>query len=284
MADVSHAEPESQSLPGLLRALLRDPYWRFAFCAAPVVCVAGAFWFGHTRDTRIAYGVGIAIVLIVMLYFKLANDFASTETIGLIAGWGRAHGLTFDEAPDVGRGTPLLRDGDVQFAEDGLVGTQLGSPLLLCHYTYTVSAHTDEGGTAYARFTLVRFRNVGSPVGRLTLHPVPHGDPARLWHRQAIASDRLVELESVDFHRLYKLEADHDTSRAAVLQIFEPSFIAWCVDERDVLFEIEDGELVVALRDHLQEPHDLDDLLARSGWVLKQVLAAAHRDPGPVAP
>jgi hypothetical protein len=221
-------------------------------------------------------------VFVAIVYVKLANDLASTETSRLIAGWGRTHGLTFDEAPDVGRGTPLLRVGDVQFAENGLEGTQLGSPLLLCHYTYTVSAHTDEGGTASAKFTLVRFRGVATPVGRLTLHPLGQGDPARLWRRPAIASDRLVELESVELHRRYKLEAGHDTSRAAVLQIFEPSSIARCVDERDVLFEIEDGELVVALRDHLEQAQDLDDLLARSGWVLKQVLSAASRDPGPV--
>jgi hypothetical protein len=42
----------------------------------------------------------------------------------------------------------------------------------------------------------------------------------------------------------------------------------WCIEQEDVLFELEHGELVVALRDHLTDADALDFLLERSRFVL----------------
>jgi hypothetical protein len=60
-----------------------------------------------------------------------------------------------------------------------------------------------------------------------------------------------------------------------VRQIFEPSFIVWCLDQKDVLFELENGELVVAVKNHLSDQGPLDALLAQSRAVLGRITSAA---------
>ena len=60
-----------------------------------------------------------------------------------------------------------------------------------------------------------------------------------------------------------------------IRQIFEPSFMVWCLDQKDVLFELVDGELVVAVKNHLSDQVKLDALLVQSRAVLTRITAAA---------
>jgi len=196
--------------------------------------------------------------------------------------WGRSHELSFVESPDLGEGTPLLREGDERDAENGLVGELLGRPLTLCHYTYTVVTYSTDSNGVRTRneskhpYTVARIDEVRTPVARMTLHPRSVIDRGWLDRADsALTSNRVVELESTDMHRRYKLEVHDDVPDIAVRQIFEPSFIVWCIDQQDVLFELEDGVLVVAVKSHLTEQGPLDALLDQSRAVLERIAAAS---------
>jgi hypothetical protein len=142
---------------------------------------------------------------------------------------------------------------------------------------YTIIVQTSGEPNADAPFTLVRVRGLHTPISRLTLHPIAGIDRANpLEHGAALDRDRVVELESTDLHRHYRLEVQHAVPDTAVRELFEPSFIVWCIEQEDVLFELEHGELVVALRDHLTDADALDFLLERSRFVLQRVLDAFH--------
>jgi hypothetical protein len=124
---------------------------------------------------------------------------------------------------------------------------------------------------------------VAGSIARMTFHP--RGRLDRGWLDRAdsaLTSDHVVELESMDLHKRYKLEVRDGVADADVRQVFEPSFMVWCVDQQDVFFELENGELLVAVKHHLDEQAPLDALLAQSGAVLTRLVAAsapADRSP-----
>jgi hypothetical protein len=58
--------------------------------------------------------------------------------------------------------------------------------------------------------------------------------------------------------------------------------MVWCTDQSNVFFELENGELVVAVKHHLDEQAPLDALLDQSRVVLARLAAAsapADRSP-----
>ncbi|HEY1481027.1 MAG TPA: hypothetical protein VGF46_13395, partial [Gaiellales bacterium] len=166
--------------------------------------------------------------------------------------------------------------------ENGLVGSFAGHPVLVCHYTYTVVTYSTDSNGVRTRnesnhpFTVVRLDAVTSDVSRMTLHPRSGLDKG--WFDRvdsALTSNRVVELESSELHDRYKLEVKDDVSDIEVRQIFEPSFIVWCLDQKDVLFELESSELLVAVKSHLTEQAPLDALLEQSRAVLERIAAAS---------
>jgi hypothetical protein len=110
----------------------------------------------------------------------------------------------------------------------------------------------------------------------MTFHP--RGVLDRGWFDRAdsaLTPDRVVELESTELHRRYKLEVRDEVADVDVRQVFEPSFIVWCTDQKDVFFEVESGELIVAVKHHLDEQAPLDALLDQSRVVLARLAAAS---------
>ena len=130
---------------------------------------------------------------------------------------------------------------------------------------------------------MARLDGIDLPIARLTFHPRSIID--RGWFDgadSALTADRVVELESMELHKRYKLEVRDDVSDVAVRQVFEPSFIVWCTDQKDVFFELENGELLVAVKRHLDDQAPLDALLDRSRVVLARLAASpapADRSP-----
>jgi hypothetical protein len=195
------------------------------------------------------------------------------EEIGKgMADWGLSHGLTFEDWCDPGTATPLLRDGISRTGYNGLAGTMRGRPVLVC--LYTVAYGNGDGGTETVDFTIVAVQEVRSPADGVALRPaVTVHDPFR--GRAHIPGARAVELESARMSLQYRLDVGPDVPAGAVRELFEPVVEDWCVEEGNVLFELEHQVLLVARRDLLYAPEDLEDLWARTDWLLGRIVAAA---------
>ncbi len=272
-----------------VRAALRSTPWQVALGLAVVVGAVLGAAIGHHAGSRVALAIGFVAVLLAAVLVTLWIRASGSAEDDFLTAWGRAHELTFVESPDLGEGTPLLRQGDKRKAENGLVGVFGGHPLTLCHYTYTTtSTSTDSNGVQQRHetdhpYTVARLDGVAGSVSHLTFHPRSAID--RGWFDRAdsaLTANRVVELESMELHRRYKLEVRDAVSDVDVRQIFEPTFIVWCTDHKDVFFELENGELLVAVKHHLDEQAPLDALLDQSRVVLARLVAAsasADRSP-----
>jgi hypothetical protein len=265
-----------------VRAALRSTRWQVAMAIAALAGVALGAGIGQHPLVRVALAIGLVVVFVAAVLLVLWIRASGSAEDDFLTAWGRSHDLAFVASPDVGEGTPLLRQGDSRKAEHGLVGQLGGHPLMLCHYTYTVvTTSTDANGVQTRQesdhpFTVARVGSVSCPISRLTFHPRSAID--RGWFDRAdsaLTSDRVVELESMEMHTRYKLEVRDEVSDVDVRQLFEPSFMVWCTDQQDVFFELEDGELLVAVRHHLDEQAPLDALLDQSRVVLTRLVAAS---------
>jgi hypothetical protein len=272
-----------------VRAALRSTLWQVAIAIAAVVGALVGAAIGPNALARVGLAIGLAVVLGGIVLIVLWVRASGSAEDDFLTAWGRAHDLAFVESPDLGEGTPLLREGDKRKAENGLVGRLDGHPLVLCHYTYTVVSYsTDSNGSRTRQetdhpFTVARLDGLAGSIEHLTLHPRSIIDRGWLDRADsALTSNRVVELESMELHKRYKLEVRDGVPDVAVRQVFEPSFIVWCTDQKDVFFELENGELLVAVKHHLDEQAPLDALLAQSGAVLTRLVAAsapADRSP-----
>jgi hypothetical protein len=265
-----------------VRAALRSDGWRIVMIGAALLgAVVGSF-IGKHPASQFVLAIGCAIVLVAVVVVVIWFRASGSAEDDFLTSWGRGYELEFQETPDLGVGTPLLRQGDERKAENGLVGAVDGHPVTVCHYTYTVVSRTTDSKGVMTRqesdhpFTVVRLDYVDTPVASMSLHPrsvLDRGWLDRL--DSAVTANRTVELESADLQKRYKLEVQDAVSDVQVRQIFEPSFIVWCLDQKDVLFELENGELVVAVKNHLSDQGPLDALLAQSRAVLGRITSAA---------
>jgi hypothetical protein len=265
-----------------VRAAFRSTGWRVAIALGAIVGAVIGAGVGHSAAARVGLTIGLAVVLAAAVVVVLWIRASSSAEDDFMTAWGRSHDLTFVESLDLGTATPLLREGDEREAENALVGELEGRALTVCHYTYTVVTYSTDANGARTRheskhpFTVARIDDVRTPVSRMTLHPRSVLDRGWLDRADsALTSNRVVELESDELHRRYKLEVRDDVSDVEVRQIFEPSFMVWCIDQSDVLFELEDGTLVVAVKSHLTEQAPLDALLDQSRAVLDRIAAAS---------
>jgi hypothetical protein len=272
-----------------VRAALRSTRWQVALGIAVLAGAVLGAEIGQHAGSRVALAIGFIVVLVAVVLIVLWIRASGSAEDDFLTAWGRSHELAFVESPDLGEGTPLLRQGDSRKAENGLVGRLDGHPLTLCHYTYTVVTHSTNSNGGQTRqetdhpFTVARLDGVAGAISRMTLHPRSVID--RGWFDRAdsaLTSNRVVELESMELHRKYKLEVRDGVPDVDVRQVFEPSFIVWCTDQKDVFFELENGELLVAVKHHLDEQAPLDALLDQSRVVLARLAAAsasADRSP-----
>jgi hypothetical protein len=272
-----------------VRAALRSTRWRVAFAVAALAGALLGAGVGQHAGTRVALAIGFAVVLAAIVLVVLWIRASGSAEDDFLTAWGRSHDLTFVESPTLGEGTPLLRQGDSRKAENGLVGKLEGCPVTLCHYTYTTVSHSTDSNGAQQRhetdhpFTVVRMDGIAGAISHMTLHPRSVVD--RGWFDRAdsaMTANRVVELESMELNRRYKLEVRDAVEDIHVRQVFEPSFMVWCTDQDDVFFELENGELLVAVKRHLDEQAPLDALLDQSRVVLTRLAAAsasADRSP-----
>jgi hypothetical protein len=273
-------EGVSQLRGAQLRALTATAWWRVAMVLVPIAIGAVAI-------------VAVPALNPVMVFVFAAAAVALTGTIGtyvladrraksaFIQGWARARGWT----EDTGRwqdATPLLRAGDRREATDRVCGPLAGgSQAVLCHYTYEVKKESvdSKGNTTTSweahPFTVVETGVAAPGIPLLSLHPRSFGDN-RVFDRidSALTSNRVVQLESSELEREYKLEVADSTSDAAVRVLFEPAFMVWCLDQAadKMLLELENGALVVAIPHHSYDAAQLDALVDKATTI------AAHCD------
>jgi hypothetical protein len=265
-----------------VRAALRSTRWRVAFAVAIVAGAVLGAALGQHGGARLALAIGLAVALAALVLLVLWIRASGSAEDAFLTAWGRTHELTFVESPILGEGTPLLRQGDSRKAENGLVGQIDSRPVTLCHYTYTVVTYSTDSNGAQQRhesnhpFTVVRVDGVPGPITHMTLHPRSIIDRGWLDRADsALTPNRVVELESMELNRRYKLEVRDSVSDVDVRQVFEPSFMVWCTDQGNVFFELENGELLVAVKHHLCEQAPLDALLDQSRVVLARIAAAS---------
>jgi hypothetical protein len=265
-----------------VRAALRSTRWQVAMVLAALAGAALGAALGQHALARLALAIGLVVVFVAVVLVILWIRASGSAEDDFLTAWGRSHDLTFVDAPDLGEGTPLLRQGDSREAGHGLVGQLEGHPLILCHYTYTVVTTSTDSNGAQTRqendhpFTVARIDGIAGSISRLTFHPRSIID--RGWFDRAdsaLTSNRVVELESMELHKQYKLEVRDEVTDIDVRQVFEPSFMVWCTDQKNVFFELEDGELLVAVKHHLDEQAPLDALLDQSRVVLTRLVAAS---------
>jgi len=277
--------PVNQLRREKLRELTDALWWRLVIVLVPLTLgiAAASFVSGNP------FLVFLLVALVVAAGGLIGTLLLATSRAksAFLVAWASARGWSVDDTNWVERATPLLRDGDRRESDDHVTG-QLASGNLatLCHYTYEIrqTSTTSNGGTTTHweehPFTVVE-TNVAAPgIPALSLRPRGFGDN-RLFDRigSAFTSRRVVELESSELQHEYKLEVADDASDIAVRRLFEPSFIVWCVEQAgyDLLFEIENDVLVVAIPGHSYDAAELDGLVENAATIAVRV-AGAHAE------
>ena len=255
-----------------LRALTATRWWRVTIVLVPIAVGVVAVALAPDHNPLV-FVVGAIVVLLAagIGTYLLADSRARSA---FLSAWARSRGWTNDTGLWREEATPLLRDGDRRNSGSHMCGTLgTGGQAVLCHYTYEVrhERSNSKGGTTTSwesfDFTVVETDVAAPDIARLTLHPRSFGD-IRLFDRidSALTSDRVVQLESSELEHEYKLEVADSTSDLAVRLLFEPAFMVWCLDQAadEMLLEIEDGTLVVAIPDHSYDAAELDVLVERA--------------------
>jgi hypothetical protein len=259
-----------------LRAVTTARWWRAAMLLVPVAIGALAVALVPDVNPVAAFLLAAAAAALAgaLATYLLADSRAKSA---FVQGWASSRGWTADTGSWRDEATPLLRDGDRRESKNHVSGPLAGDSLAtLCHYTFEVRhEHTSSNGdttTSWEEhdFTVVEAAVAAPGVPRLSLHPRSFGDNS-LFDRidSVLTSDRVVQLESAELDREYKLEVADGASDLALRLLFEPAFIVWCLDQAEarMLVEIEGDTLVVAIPDHSYDPAQLDDLVARAATV-----------------
>jgi hypothetical protein len=102
----------------------------------------------------------------------------------------------------------------------------------------------------------------------------PASLPAERW--------QTVELESVEFNRRYLLAVLAGQDPGLVRELFSPALIAWLTREPPAgfSFELNQGNLTVALPGHLGDAAELDRLLALAGAVRSRIVEEIAEEEG----
>ena len=280
-------EPVNQLRREQMHALTTKNWWRAAMALVPIVAggVAAAAVSGPNPVVVFVLVAAAAALAGAIGTYVLADRRAKSA---FVQAWARSRGWTEGAASWVDEATPLLRDGDRRESKDHVSGP-LGddSEGVLCHYTYEIrNEHTDSQGNRTTDweahdFTVVE-TGVTAGIPSLSLHPRSFGDN-RLFDRidTKLTSNRVVQLESSELEHEYKLEVPDSASDVAVRLLFEPAFMVWCLEQAadQMLLEIENETLVVAIPDHSYDAAQLDDLVAKATTVATRLADARATTP-----
>ena len=282
-------ESVSQIRSEQLRAL-RTTWWWAGMVLVPIVAGVAAAVVVSNRSPRVVFVVAVVAVVATVLVWLIGTYMLadSRAKSAYLPAWARSRGWTEGAGMWRESATPLLRDGDRRYSQDHVYGPlPSGGEAVLCHYTYEVKRQTtDAKGNTTTHweehpFTVIETGVLAPGIPRLTLHPRSFGDN-RLFDRidSKLTSDRVVELESSELEKEFKLEVADSASDMAVRLLFEPAFIVWCLDQgAGMLFEIEEQTLVVAIRGHSYDAAELDQLVGQAGAIATRVADAGATIP-----
>lgn len=275
-------KPVSQFRDQQLREMTGNIWWRGVMLVVPIVVGAVTIMvFPEYNPVAVfvlaAIAAALAGVIGTYVFAVSSAEAAFMQT------WARSRGWAEDG--EWYEATPLLCAGDRREAEDRLRGPLAnGNQAVLCHYTYVVETEsTDSHGDSTTssqsyRFTVVQTDIADPGITSLTLHPRSFGDNRLLdWVDSAVTSNRVVELESSELEREYKLEVGDSASDVAVRVLFEPTFIVWCLNQTAsrMLFELGGGRLVVAIPDHSYDAAQLDGLVEKASTIAARIADAS---------
>jgi hypothetical protein len=276
-------EPVSQLRGEQIRALTATSWWRAAMVLVPIVAgVVAAAAVPGPNPVAVFVLAAAAVALAALIWTYVLAD--SRAKSAFLQAWARSRGWIQDTGMWEDEATPLLRAGDRRNSKEHVCGPLAsGSQAVLCHYTYEVRHENvdSRGNTTTSweehRFTVVETGVTAAGIARLSLHPRTFGDN-RLFDRidSALTSNRVVQLESSELEREYKLEVVDSASDAEVRLLFEPAFMVWCLDQAadGMLLEIENEALVVAIPDHSYDAVQLDGLVDKATTIATRLADA----------
>jgi hypothetical protein len=283
----SPLESVSQLRREQIRALLAMVWWWVGMVLVPIVAGGVAIVVLSNRNPAVVFVLAAVATVLAGLIgtYMLADKRAKSA---YLPAWARSRG--WKEGGGIWRGsaTPLLREGDRRDSKDHVFGPLAsGDEAALCHYTYEVRQETTDskGNTTTTwdehPFTVIETGVTAPGIPRLTLHPRSFGDN-RLFDRidSKLTADRVVELESSELEREFKLEVSDSASDMAVRLLFEPAFIVWCLDQgAGMLLELEQETLVVAIPDHSYDAAELDELVGKASTIAARLADARAATP-----
>jgi hypothetical protein len=220
----------------------RSTGFRAALVLVPVGAAALGGFIGvqltHNANGLLGVLAGAALGALVVWVGALIRA-RSIATTRFFYAWAEQHGLAYDPDPPVYRDTALLRAGDDQFAHTSFSGTLTGlDGSLYQHTRRETSTTTDSKGhttttnddTDYVvlrlGFSLPGFR-------RLELAPRSFG-AFRVFDgiESKLTANRVVELESEELAKDFKLEVDDGVDETVLRELFTPVAIEHVLGSR----------------------------------------------------
>jgi hypothetical protein len=202
----------------------------------------------------VALALAIAVVLLVVARGQASDEFFNR--------YATARGLTHVEGGRVAANVPLFARGDKRAWPRVMEGTIAGQRATIAHYRYTDITRDSEGNRQQTHhdFTTVHLRLPDAVANRfvgVSLSPRSLSFGAI---QDALAHDRKVELESVEFAKRYSLRVVDSQDDIALYELFSPPFVQLLATSLQVHWEQRGGDLVIWRRNHECEARDLDDM------------------------
>jgi hypothetical protein len=191
--------------------------------------------------------------------------------------WAEDHELEPTEAALSGR-TPLLRAGLADTVSDAFAGDTWGRPLAVGELTIGSATLMDAFATdaeGMVLFTVMVTDADAIGWGRLTIHPVnvPEEDTfTRIFHHD----DHKIRNIDEDFDRRFRVRVARAVPDEQVRELFDADFIAWCLDQEELLVEAEQseeygGSLLVAHSDADLSADQLDELSEQLVYLVERL-------------
>ncbi len=138
------------------------------------------------------------------------------QTRPLLREWAKPHGWGYDPSPPIEDDSPL---GYPIGIANAFWGRVLGSPGMI----YELPHPSDEQGASDLRgYVVVRLELMVSGIAAIRLRYRVHGDKPLM-----DSTYREIELESVEFNRMFRLEAGPAVSEVELRRLFDPKTITF---------------------------------------------------------
>jgi hypothetical protein len=178
--------------------------------------------------------------------------------------------------------TPLLRKGDVRYAEHSLRGPlDGGAEGTLALYTYEEQRTNSKGGreTDYYRYTVGICEIPESASHLPTLYARrKFGLKALEGFEDAFRSVERVKLESEELDDRYEIFVDPGQDQVWLRQLFAPTFIVWLTESapEKFAFELVGGALCCYVKGHRKNADGLDRMRVATAAVARRLEEECH--------